>query len=94
MSWVLKTTVVPRRRISSTASFSASALTGSSPENGSSRISSSGCDTTAATNCTFCDMPFESVSIFRSPQPSMPRRSSQSSITGSSSARVRPLSRP
>ena len=42
MSCVLKTTVAPRRRISSTASLSTSALTGSSPENGSSRISSAG----------------------------------------------------
>ena len=64
MSWVLNTTVVPRRRISSTASFSTCALTGSRPENGSSRMSSDGFDTTAETNCTFCDMPFESVSIW------------------------------
>ena len=42
MSCVEKTTVVPRRRISSTASRRASAFTGSSPEKGSSRISSFG----------------------------------------------------
>ena len=69
MSCVLKTTVAPRRRISSTASFSTSALTGSRPENGSSRISSAGFETTAAMNWTFCDIPFESASICRSTQP-------------------------
>ena len=64
MSCVLKTIVVPRRRSSSTASRSTSALTGSRPENGSSRITSLGRATTVAMNCTFCDMPFESASTF------------------------------
>ncbi len=66
MSWVLKTMVVPALRRMSIASRSTSAFTGSRPENGSSRITSSGRDTTAAMNCTFWDMPFESASIFAS----------------------------
>ena len=82
MSCVLKTTVVPRRRISRTASLSASALTGSRPEKGSSRIRSAGLVMTEATNWTFCDMPFERASIFFSPQPCMPMRAIQSSMDG------------
>ena len=65
MSCVEKTIVVPRSRSASTASLSASALTGSSPLNGSSRISSSGSETTAAMNCTFCACPFDSDSTLQ-----------------------------
>ena len=93
MSCVLKTTVAPRRRISSTASFSTWALTGSRPENGSSRISSAGSDTTAAMNWTFCDIPFESVSICRSSSPGSSIRAIHSSIAASMRLRDPPLSR-
>ena len=66
MSCVLNTMVFPSRRNWSTASLSASAFTGSSPLNGSSRITSSGSATTLAMNWTFCAMPFDSASIFLS----------------------------
>ena len=64
MSWVLNRMVVPcAADTSRIASRSTSAFTGSSPENGSSRMSRSGREMTAAMNWTFCAMPFESVSI-------------------------------
>src|ERR1019366_1309618 len=50
ISWVLRMTVAPERRRSRMASRSVSALTGSSPVKGSSRIRSLGSGTTAAMN--------------------------------------------
>ena len=94
MSCVLNTMVFPSRRNWSTASFSASAFTGSSPLNGSSRITSSGSATTLAMNWTFCAMPFESASIFLSAQASRPSARSQRSAARSTSAVARPFSRP
>ena len=67
MSCVLKTMVVPLAETSRIASRSTSALTGSRPENGSSRITSWGRETTAAMNCTFWAMPFESASMASHP---------------------------
>ena len=59
-------TVAPRARNSSTADRIASALTGSSPVKGSSRISSFGSGTTAAMNWIFWLMPLLSVCSLRS----------------------------
>ncbi len=94
MSCVEKTMVVPRSRSASTASLSTSAFTGSRPLNGSSRISSSGSETTAAMNCTFCDCPFDSDSILRPARSASCRRSSQASMAPSRRARGTDLSRP
>ena len=94
MSCVEKTIVVPCLRSSSTASRSASAFTGSRPENGSSRMTSFGLATTAEMNCTFCAMPLESWSTRLSAQSVSSMRSSQSIDDRSSSATERPLSRP
>ena len=94
MSCVLKTTVVPDRFSSSTASFNTSAFTGSRPENGSSRISRSGRPTIAAMNCAFCAMPFESVSIRLSPYAVRSKRASQRSMNASSSDPDRFFNRP
>ena len=90
MSCVENSTVVPRRFKSSTASLSVSIFTGSSPLNGSSRISSFGSAITAAMNCTFCDIPFDSVSTRLSAQSESSIRASQSSMAGRESRR--PLS--
>ena len=65
---VLKITVFPRARSSTTVSLSACALIGSRPENGSSRITSSGSWISVPMNCTFCCMPRDSSSIFAKPQ--------------------------
>ena len=88
MSWVQKTTVVPRRRSSSTASLSTSRVDRIEAgerlvENEQRRAST----TTAAMNWTFCAMPFESVSMLsvRAVRGSS-RRASQSSS--------RPIHRP
>ena len=62
MSCVEKITVVPLRLSVSTASLSASILSGSSPVKGSSSTSSFGRAITAEMNCTFWAMPFESAS--------------------------------
>jgi hypothetical protein len=54
------------------------------PENGSSRMSSSGFETTAAMNWTFCAMPLDSASIFWSPTAGEPL---EPVLDGGSSAR-------
>ncbi len=77
MLWVEKSTVAPRSRCSTTISFSRSTFSGSRPENGSSRISSSGRCSTVLMNWTFCCIPRDSSSTFLSAQPPSPSRSSQ-----------------
>ncbi len=66
-------------------SLSTSVFTGSSPENGSSRITSSGPVSTVAMNWIFWAMPFDRASIFLSIQSDNPIRSSQSAMASSSS---------
>ena len=88
MSWVLKTTVVPRRRISRTASFSTCALTGSRPENGSSRIRSDGFETTADDELDLLrhplrerfDLPVEQAGQLHAPHPLVDRRIDSGSV--------------
>src|SRR5262249_9968352 len=67
MMCVLNTTVLPRRFSSRMASFSACALIGSRPLNGSSRMTRSGSCSSVAMNCTFCCMPRDSSSTLASP---------------------------
>ena len=68
MSCVLKTTVAPRRRFRARRP----SRLRRSPDPGRRTVhpgsARTGCDTTAATNCTFWDMPFESASTCRSAQ--------------------------
>ena len=61
MSCVENTTVVPcAAQLEHGVAQRLARSPGSRPENGSSRISSFGCETTAAMNWTFCAMPFDS----------------------------------
>ena len=68
-------------------------LTGSSPLNGSSRISRSGPWIVAATNCTFCDMPFDSSSQRFDSTPRRPTRSRASEMRRSRSGPSAPFRR-
>src|ERR1035441_6256697 len=70
-------TVAPERRRSRMAARSTSALTGSRPVKGSSRISSLGSGMTAAMNCTRWLMPLLRVSTRRAAQCARSKRVSQ-----------------
>ena len=94
MSCVEKTTVVPAFLRSSTASLTTSALTGSRPVNGSSRIRSSGRLSTPAMNWIFWAIPLESASTFLSIQAESPMRSSQRVDRAVELGLPRPLSAP
>ena len=60
--WLENRTIFPLLISSFTTSFSNCALTGSSPENGSSRITISGLCASAVISCIFCWLPLLSVS--------------------------------
>ena len=77
MRWVEKMIAVPLLFSSRISFFSRLVLMGSSPEKGSSSISSFGSLITVAMNCTFCCMPFESSSTRFSYQSLMLNFSSQ-----------------
>ena len=62
--WLDSSTVVPAARRSSTHARNTSSMSGSSPDVGSSRISSSTSAASAATSATFCRLPFEYVRPF------------------------------
>lgn len=64
MLWVENITVAPFCFSSRISFLRSSALTGSKPLNGSSKMSSSGSWSTVVMNWTFCAMPFESSSTF------------------------------
>lgn len=63
MLCVEKSTVAPLSRNCSISCLSSSALIGSKPLNGSSKMSSLGSWSTVVMNCTFCCMPFDSSHI-------------------------------
>ncbi len=72
MTWVEKTTVAPRSARPRISASSPCWFTGSRPEKGSSRITSSGSWAMAQISCTFCAMPLDSAFIGRcsaSPRP-------------------------
>ena len=57
--WLESRTVRPWARTSRMYSWNTASMSGSSPEVGSSRISSSASEASAATSATFCRFPFE-----------------------------------
>ena len=73
-------------------STSRSALIGSSPENGSSKMTRLGSWTMVATNWTFCCWPFESSSVFFPAQPAASNRSSHRPTAARASRSGIPLS--
>ena len=94
ITWVENSTVRPSAAIATTMSFITCALTGSRPENGSSRITSSGSCSSAPANCTFCCMPLDRSSTFFCAQSLTPSRSSQACARLRASARPMPLVSP
>ena len=90
--WVENSTVRPLLRMSSTTSRSTSALIGSSPLHGSSRITSSGSWISAVANWTFCCMPLDRSWTLLPRHCARPSRSSQRSARSFDCARDTPRS--
>ena len=93
MLCVEKINVRPSALRRSISHLSCSALTGSKPLNGSSKMSSAGRCTTVMMNCTFCCMPFDSSSKRRFHQAMMSNRSNHSVRLARASAALIPFSR-
>ncbi len=92
--WLEKITGTPPLHRSCSTVASASTAIGSSPENGSSRMSTSGSCTSATASCTRCWLPSDSactVSPLRSVSPS---RSSRSSVAFLATGMAMPCRRP
>ena len=93
MLCVEKISVRPSALRRSISRLSCSALTGSKPLKGSSKMSSAGRCTTVMMNCTFCCMPLESSSKRRFHQAIMSNRSNHSVRLARASAALIPFSR-
>ena len=93
MLWVLSITVVPSSRSRRISPRISSALMGSKPLKGSSRISSLGRCSTVVMNCTFWAMPLLSSSTFLFHHEPMSQRSNHSLMRLVASALSMPFRR-
>ena len=93
MPWVLSRMVVPSLLKRMISLRTRSALIGSKPLKGSSRINNFGLCITVVMNCTFCAIPLLNSSTFLFHQPVISQRSNQSFSLDMASAFVIPFKR-